>query len=196
MDFISKRLLQSLDDGISILLRCSLSSQIASDSFAFSNCLHFDLVGVRWLNVFASLPSKQHFQSCLRTASNSCAWKEYLIIWSSSSRDASTSASSEKIIEVLSDLLNPCLLQRLSQTNENPISCTHPQCLARNHEPPQRLKHPAGTASQRGKVAQTRDYPTLPIFPEGVKPSPPINPAHISDKISPYRLGITITRSE
>lgn len=32
-----------------------------------------------------------------------------------------------------------------------------------------------------------------PIFPDGVNPSPPINPAHISDKMSPYKLGITIT---
>jgi len=46
MDFISERSLQSLDDGISILLRRSLSSQIAGDSFALGNCLHFDLVGV------------------------------------------------------------------------------------------------------------------------------------------------------
>jgi hypothetical protein len=46
MDLISKRSLQSLDDGISIFLRRSLSSQIASDGFAFSNCLHIDLIGI------------------------------------------------------------------------------------------------------------------------------------------------------
>lgn len=35
--------------------------------------------------------------------------------------------------------------------------------------------------------------PFRPIFPLGVRPSPPTSPAHMSDKISPYRLGITKT---
>ena len=36
-----------------------------------------------------------------------------------------------------------------------------------------------------------RATPSAPIFPDGVKPRPPINPAPRSDKISPYKLGIT-----
>merc|ERR1719347_2558771 len=35
--------------------------------------------------------------------------------------------------------------------------------------------------------------PPSPMFPLGVSPRPPINPAHRSDRISPYRLGITST---
>ena len=35
--------------------------------------------------------------------------------------------------------------------------------------------------------------PSVPIFPDGVSPRPPINPAQRSDKMSPYRLGITRT---
>ena len=37
---------------------------------------------------------------------------------------------------------------------------------------------------------------TRPMLPEGVRPRPPINPAHISDRMSPYKLGMTMTRSE
>ena len=37
---------------------------------------------------------------------------------------------------------------------------------------------------------------SLPMLPEGVRPRPPIRPAHMSDKMSPYKLGMTITRSE
>jgi hypothetical protein len=33
------------------------------------------------------------------------------------------------------------------------------------------------------------------MLPEGVSPNPPIKPAHMSERISPYRLGMTITRS-
>lgn len=36
---------------------------------------------------------------------------------------------------------------------------------------------------------------SLPMFPEGVNPSPPMSPAHMSERISPYRLGMTITVS-
>jgi len=35
--------------------------------------------------------------------------------------------------------------------------------------------------------------PASPIFPLGVKPRPPIKPAHKSLKISPYKLGMTST---
>ena len=34
---------------------------------------------------------------------------------------------------------------------------------------------------------------TIDDLPDGVKPRPPISPAQRSDKISPYRLGITST---
>lgn len=37
---------------------------------------------------------------------------------------------------------------------------------------------------------------TRPMLPDGVNPNPPIRPAHMSDKMSPYKLGITMTRSE
>lgn len=33
--------------------------------------------------------------------------------------------------------------------------------------------------------------PFKPMFPDGVRPSPPTSPAHISDKMSPYKFGIT-----
>ena len=35
--------------------------------------------------------------------------------------------------------------------------------------------------------------PASPMFPLGVRPRPPIKPAHKSLKISPYKLGITKT---
>src|SRR6266702_5878051 len=35
----------------------------------------------------------------------------------------------------------------------------------------------------------------FPMLPEGVSPNPPIKPAHMSERISPYRLGMTMTRS-
>lgn len=37
---------------------------------------------------------------------------------------------------------------------------------------------------------------TRPMFPDGVNPRPPMRPAHMSDKMSPYKFGITITLSE
>jgi hypothetical protein len=36
---------------------------------------------------------------------------------------------------------------------------------------------------------------SFPMLPEGVRPRPPIKPAHMSDKISPYKLGMTMTVS-
>jgi hypothetical protein len=36
---------------------------------------------------------------------------------------------------------------------------------------------------------------SLPMLPEGVKPRPPIKPADKSERISPYRLGMTMTVS-
>nr|POE60658.1 hypothetical protein CFP56_77607 [Quercus suber] len=36
---------------------------------------------------------------------------------------------------------------------------------------------------------------SLPMFAEGVRPRPPIRPAHMSERMSPYRLGMTRTLS-
>ena len=36
---------------------------------------------------------------------------------------------------------------------------------------------------------------SFPMLPDGVNPSPPINPAHMSERISPYKLGMTMTVS-
>ena len=47
--------------------------------------------------------------------------------------------------------------------------------------------------SPRGQAKRTL---TLPMFPDGVRPKPPMRPAHMSDKMSPYKFGITMTRSE
>jgi hypothetical protein len=36
---------------------------------------------------------------------------------------------------------------------------------------------------------------SFPMFPDGVRPRPPMRPAERSDRISPYKLGITMTVS-
>lgn len=40
-------------------------------------------------------------------------------------------------------------------------------------------------------LTDSNNAPFKPILPDGVRPRPPTKPAHISDKISPYKLGIT-----
>ena len=47
---------------------------------------------------------------------------------------------------------------------------------------------------KRQQVASARAQRVhAPMFPDGVRPSPPMRPAHRSDMISPYRLGMTMT---
>jgi len=36
---------------------------------------------------------------------------------------------------------------------------------------------------------------SFPMFPDGVRPRPPMRPAERSDRISPYKLGMTMTVS-
>lgn len=42
-------------------------------------------------------------------------------------------------------------------------------------------------------LTDSNSAPLSPIFPDGVSPNPPTKPAHMSDKISPYKFGITST---
>lgn len=41
------------------------------------------------------------------------------------------------------------------------------------------------------ELTDSNNAPFNPILPDGVKPKPPTKPAHISDRISPYKFGMT-----
>lgn len=40
-------------------------------------------------------------------------------------------------------------------------------------------------------LTDSNSAPFKPMLPDGVNPSPPTKPAHMSERISPYKLGIT-----
>jgi hypothetical protein len=71
-------------------------------------------------------------------------------------------------------------------------SITYRQYPALTRVQPQKWTHP----DIRKSKFHDRNMPlAFPMLPDGVSPSPPIKPAHMSERISPYRLGITMTRS-
>lgn len=88
----------------------------------------------------------------------------------------------------------PMILVSSRNTTNITRVITYQQCQVPNRGRPRKSMHP-------GEIVQTRasyvyiSPRTRPMLPEGVKPSPPMRPAHMSDRISPYKLGITITRS-
>lgn len=45
--------------------------------------------------------------------------------------------------------------------------------------------------SYKTKLTDSNNAPFNPMLPEGVRPRPPTKPAHISERISPYKFGIT-----
>lgn len=47
-----------------------------------------------------------------------------------------------------------------------------------------------------GILTDSKRAPLSPMLPEGVRPSPPTRPAHMSDMMSPYKLGITCTQQQ
>lgn len=40
-------------------------------------------------------------------------------------------------------------------------------------------------------LTDSNNAPFKPMLPDGVNPSPPTKPAHMSERISPYKFGIT-----
>jgi len=92
---------------------------------------------------------------------------------------------------------NSCVLTSSSRTREARLGllALYLQYQEPNHGQLRIWKHPNGTISYSYEKISDSDC-TRPILPEGVRPKPPIRPAHMSDKISPYKFGITMTRSE
>jgi hypothetical protein len=70
--------------------------------------------------------------------------------------------------------------------------------LEQNREQLQRWKRPEGeegVSTQLPSSTIVRACRTFPMLPDGVRPRPPIRPAHMSDRMSPYKLGMTMTLS-
>lgn len=81
----------------------------------------------------------------------------------------------------------------------HPNNASYPQYPEPSHAQPQKSMHPVAKMSTRldcdcARIGEHQEL-TRPMLPDGVRPNPPMRPAHMSDKMSPYKLGITMTRS-
>ena len=89
----------------------------------------------------------------------------------------------------------PTRKQKVNSASASSLHLTYRQYRALTRELLQKWTHPGTLFRVRKLYCRQNRALALPMLPEGVSPNPPIKPAHMSERISPYRLGMTITRS-
>jgi hypothetical protein len=86
-----------------------------------------------------------------------------------------------------------CLL--VSDHSNDDVDLTHLNIIREERRRAVGLARPLPAISGALPWTASKMEASFPMFPDGVRPRPPMRPAERSDRISPYKLGITMTVS-